>query len=351
MKHDWRMTTLPDPAHPVATTGGHEPATAQPPVHLLPLRIGSLSLSTPLLMAPMAGYSDLPFRRLVREQGGLGLAFTEMLNPNCVIRKKSKRAREILATATDDQPLGYQLYGTDPTLMREAAIALEAQGAVLIDINMGCPQRKISSRGAGAALALAAAVCQSVHIPVTVKMRLGWDHESHVAAELTRQMAGIGIAAVTIHGRTRGQGYMGNADLDAIGAVVVAGGSMPVIGNGDILTPLDAVRMLQVTGCAGLMLGRGIMRNPCLMRDTLKYLQGLPPDPAPTLHNCIALALRHLDGMVALYGPDGGALLFRKWIPFYASGLRLKKPAMVALLQIAGLEKLKAALVSHGGLA
>lgn len=348
MSQNWRMIELPPrDAH---GTGAPHPAST------IPLRIGHLTLATPLLLAPMAGYTDLAFRRIVRQLGGLGLAFTEMISPSSVLRGRNARSRAIIATAPDDQPLGFQIYGSDAALLRDAALSLESSGARIIDLNMGCPQRKISRLGAGAgllrdpekAVRIAAAVSGAVKIPVMAKLRLGWDQETKNAAEVARALAGAGIAAITIHGRTRGQGYMGAADLEGIRAVVAAVPAIPVIGNGDITSPKAAVEMFDRTGCAGIMLGRGVLRDPWLLRDTWRYLAGQPPLPTPSRADRLRLMLNHLEGMAVLYGPHPAALLFRKWIPFYSHGLGINKPEMVALLQISTLEKLKATLVTHG---
>jgi len=307
----------------------------------------------------MAGYSDLPFRRLVRNHGGLGLAFTEMINPQSILHQKGRRVREILATDAEDRPLGYQIYGTDPKALQEAARILQERGAALIDINMGCPQRKIAARGAGAgllrdpaaAVRLAAAVIASVAIPVTVKLRLGWDHKTPIAAGLARDLETAGAAALTIHGRTRGQGYMGSSDLEAIRQVVESVRAIPVIGNGDIISPAAAVTMLDRTGCAGIMLGRGVLRNPRLIRQIWRHLQGWPDEPIPESAAQWAEMEQHLDSVCGLYGERAGHLLFRKWVPFYASRLKIKRPAMVQLLTITGLDEFKDALRKSGGFA
>jgi nifR3 family TIM-barrel protein len=240
--------------------------------------------------------------------------------------------------------------------MTDAARWLQDHGASLIDLNMGCPQRKISARGAGAgllrqpaaAVALTARIVGAVGVPVTVKIRLGWDRDSLVAVELARELERAGIAALTVHGRTRGQGYLGEADRDAIGQVVAAVSTIPVIGNGDILSPETARRMLTETGCAGIMLGRGALREPWLIRDIWQALQGLPPLPPPARGERLRLMLRHLDAMLRHYGEPAGAVLFRKWIPHYAAKLGWPRPAMVRLLHIADPADLRSALNAEG---
>ncbi|MBU1909754.1 MAG: tRNA-dihydrouridine synthase family protein, partial [Verrucomicrobia bacterium] len=223
--------------------------------------LGGLALSTRVVLAPMAGYTDLPFRRLVRSFGGVGLAFSEMVNPDSILRGRSRKSAALVATAPDDRPLGWQIYGTHPDLLAEAAQWFEARGAELIDVNMGCPQKKICSRGGGAALmkkpdlavALARRVVESVKIPVTVKLRLGWDAPD-VAVELARGLEGAGAAALTVHGRTRAQRFAGEVDLDGIRQVVEAV-RIPVIANGDVFTLAAAREMFRSTGCAAIMIG------------------------------------------------------------------------------------------------
>lgn len=302
----------------------------------------------------MAGYSDLAFRMGMRELGGVGLAYTEMLAPASLLQNKSRKLKTLLATCDSDQPLGHQIYGSHEGNLCLAAQWLADRGARLIDINMGCPQRKISTHGAGAgllrdpeqAVRIAAAVVKSVTIPVTVKLRLGWDHSRLVAHEMVPGLEAAGVAAITIHGRTRGQGFTGKADLDEIRRVVQAAGRIPIIGNGDVTSPQAARHMFANTGCAAIMIGRGAMANPWLIRDIWRDLQGLPHLPPPERHERLAFALKHFDRMVDLYGPAAGALLYRKWIPQYVRRLTHSRQHMVQLLQIDSAETLRAALTA-----
>ena len=188
-----------------------------------------------------------------------------MVSPESILLGKGHRRREILATSPEDNPLAYQIYGKNPEAMGQAAQWLQDRGAILVDINMGCPQRDITSSGAGAALLrtpgdavrLAERVAAAVSIPVTVKLRLGWGADSMVAAEMAREMERSGVAAITIHGRTRSQGFGGETSLDGIRRVVESVERIPVIGNGDVNTPEAALKMMDETGCAGVMVGRG----------------------------------------------------------------------------------------------
>ena len=315
------------------------PAPVGPPRALC---IGPFRPETPVFLAPMAGYTDLPFRLEVRALGGVGLAYTPLLNPFSLLRGGGKQRKALLATTTSDAPLGYQIYGTDPALLSEAAGWLESRGALLIDLNMGCPQRKISARGAGAgllkspaeAVKLAGAVAAAVRVPVTVKLRLGWDRESLVAHSLVTALEDVGVAAITVHGRTGGQGYTGTADVAEMRKVVAAARRVPVIANGDVVSVAAARRLFAETGCAGIMVGRGILTRPWLIRDIARDLRGAPPLPAPTPLEMVAFACRHVAGAQALYGPENGVLLYRKWIPLYLRPLLRDRPEMVRWLQL-----------------
>jgi tRNA-dihydrouridine synthase B len=320
-----------------------------------PLKIGNLELPSPFILAPMAGFTDKPFRDLVRARGGLGLGFTEMIRPGGLIFGREKKTQWILATDAGDQPLGWQIYGRDPDIMVRAAQWLQDHGARLIDLNMGCPQKKIASRGAGAgllkvpdlAVEIAEKVVKAVSVPVTAKIRLGWDDGNRVGLALARRLAGSGIAALTVHGRTAVQGYSGVADWEAISEIARELPGLCVIGNGDIANVALGVERLEKSGCAGLMIGRSALRNPWLIRDAARAVAGLPPLPAPEKAEILALALSHFDRHADLYGQEKAGVLFRKWIPLYIrSMLKMQKPVMVSLLTIPGSAELRDALAS-----
>src|SRR5215831_2122542 len=226
------------------------------------MRIGSLTPKSNLFLSPLAGYTNLPFRLVLRELGGLGLATTDLVNARSLLEKRPK-ALKLIETSPADQPLAVQLFGSVPEEMRDAAIFLESTGVASVDINMGCPVRKVCKVGGGSAMmteldktaALVKGMVESVKIPVTAKMRLGWDDENITAPDLARALEDVGVAAIFIHGRTRQQGFSGTINLDGIRAVVEAVKAIPVIGNGDVTTPEAAAKMSSETGCAGVSIG------------------------------------------------------------------------------------------------
>ena len=262
------------------------------------IQIGGLTLESPVFLAPMAGYTDLPFRQIVRSFGGLGLAFTEMLNPISILRGREKKVKYLVATSPDDQPLGWQIYGKDPGQLVEAARWLADRGVPLIDVNMGCPQKKISGKGAGAgllrkpdlAVEIARRVVEAVKVPVTVKIRLGWDN-AQTAVDLAKEFEKLGVAAITVHGRTRIQKFEGKSDWEAIGNVRAAVGKVPVIANGDIVSVESAREVFRITGCAGIMLGRQPIKEPWIIRDIARDLNGEPPLPPPDPHQRFELMM------------------------------------------------------------
>src|SRR5437588_6661016 len=222
------------------------------------MRLGSLNLESNLFLSPLAGYTNLPFRLAVREVGGVGLATTDLVNARSLLEKNPK-ALKLIETSPADRPLGVQLFGSVPEEMRDAAAYLESIGVASVDINMGCPVRKVCQVGGGSAMMteldktarLVKGMVDTVKMPVTAKMRLGWDDENLTAPDLARALEDVGVAAVFIHGRTREQGFSGSINLSGIRAVVEAVRTVPIIGNGDVTTPQAAKKMLHETGCAG----------------------------------------------------------------------------------------------------
>ncbi|MEI6809161.1 MAG: tRNA-dihydrouridine synthase [bacterium] len=313
------------------------------------LTIGQIELETPVLLAPMAGYTDLSFRLEVRALGGLGLAFSEMVNPRSFMVGKAKKVAQLLATSAEDEPLSFQIYGHEPQYMADGAKWLYDRGAKMIDINMGCPQRKIAGRGDGAgllktprdAVALAHKVVNAVTIPVTVKIRLVPPQAGILTSELVRELELAGVAAITVHPRTCAQMFEGHSDWSAIRAAVEAVKTIPIIGNGDILTSDDAITMIRETGCSGVMLGRAAVKNPWLIRNCAAALSDMPEPPPPSRADRLALMIMHLDRMTGQYGEDKAPLLFRKWIPPYARSMRVPRDHMVRILKLRGLDEVR----------
>lgn len=288
-------------------------------------RIGPLELQSNLLLSPLAGYTNLPFRLTVRALGGLGLATTDLVNARSLLEKQPK-AFKLIETCSADQPLSVQLFGSVPEEMRDATLCLEARGIPVVDINMGCPVRKVCNVGGGSAMMtewrrtaqLVRGMVDAVRIPVTAKMRLGWDDQNWTAPELARALEDAGIAAIAVHGRTREQGFDGKVKLAGIRAVVQAVRSIPVIGNGDVTTPMAARRMLEETGCHAVSIGRGAFYNPWIFAHTREYLQTGVVPPEPSFEERVRVMSRHLDAMIDIFGEEHGCRMFRKVAPWYA---------------------------------
>ncbi len=290
--------------------------------------LGQLSLDSNLFLSPLAGYTNLPFRLIIREIGGVGLCTTDLVNARSLLLK-NRKALQLIQTRPADRPLAVQLYGTVPEEMRDAAALLESLGVSSVDINMGCPMRKICKNGGGSSMMadhtkaarLVSTMVNAVKIPVTAKMRLGWDDENLTAPDLARALEDAGIAAIAVHGRTRQQGFSGSVNLAGIRAVVQAVSRIPIIGNGDITTPQTAKMMFDHTGCAAISIGRGAFYNPWIFRHVSHFLSTgeLPPDPDFEEH--IAVMKRHLALMVEVFGERRGCLMFRKVAIQYSRAL------------------------------
>jgi len=308
------------------------------------LRIGSLQLDAPVLLAPVAGHCDLPFRLTARECGGVGMAFTDLICPHGLLRG-SPQARQLAETCTADRPLGVQLYGADRDTMCDAARWAVDQGASVVDINMGCPVDKVTKTFAGSMMLctpgdtvdLARAMVHAVErhsagrTPVTAKLRLGWDHGDWTAPELARRLVGVGIQAITIHGRTAAERFKGRASHEGIAAVVHAVHDasqrrVPCIGNGDIRTPLDAPRMMHATGCDGVMIARAALGAPWILRDTTTLLQtGRLPDEL-TLAQRLDVVGRHLEHVRRWKGDRYALQRIKQKISAYGKHLGPCKP-------------------------
>ncbi len=290
------------------------------------LKIGSLELANPLILAPLSGISDLPFRLLAKEQG-CALVFTEMISAEGLSRK-AKGTWNLLKSVPEERPLGVQIFGPEPDTLAEAAKAVEEWGGDLIDINMGCPVRKVVHGGSGAALLnepgrirkILKAVRKATSLPVTVKIRTGWDEKNKNFLEVAKIAEDGGADAITLHGRTRSQGYAVKADWHDIRDLKSAV-KIPVIGNGDILSPSSIREILAHTGCDGAMIGRGAYGNPWIFSKGLSLLRGEIPSE-PSLEEKEQVLLRHLSLMVEWKGETHGLREFRKHLIWHTRGFR-----------------------------
>ena len=290
------------------------------------LKIGNVELENNLILAPMAGVTDLPFRLLCKEQG-CGLMYTEMVSAKAILYK-NRNTGPLMEVRPEEEPVALQLFGSDPEIVSDIAAQVEDGPYAFIDINMGCPVPKIVNNGEGSALMknpklveeILTALVKKVKKPVTVKFRKGFDDDHINAVEIARIAESCGVSAVAVHGRTRAQFYSGKADWDVIRQVKEAV-KIPVIGNGDIFTPEDAKRMLDETGCDGLMIARGAKGNPWIFSRTLHYLETgelLGPPDKEELKETI---LRHAQLQIQFKGEYLGLCEMRKHLSWYTVGL------------------------------
>lgn len=295
------------------------------------LNIGNLKLKSNLILAPMAGVSDLPFRMLNRGFG-CELAFVEMINCRS-ISHKSKKTAQMLLSHTKDRPLGVQLLGCEIQFIQKALEVIKKYKFDLLDFNAACPARKVVRRGEGAGLLrhpdelgkILKLVVKESDVPVTVKIRTGWDKDSVNVKEVVKAAQGAGVSAVFIHGRTKDQGYSGAVDYEAIkGAKKVL--NIPLIASGDIFSPDLAKRMSDETGCDGLIIARGALGNPWLFRMTAEFLKNGRIVDKPSFEEKIDTSIEHLNMCVDFYGEKNGVVIFRKFFSWYTKGMRRIRP-------------------------
>lgn len=291
------------------------------------MQIGSLKLANPVIAAPLSGITDKAFR-LLAEEAGCGLVSTEMISVNALAYENEK-TKTMFDMSGERGPTCVQIFGNDPCRMAAAAEVVVNSGAGVVDINMGCPAPKVVKNFEGCALMtnlslarkIIEAVVKAVDVPVTIKIRKGWDKNSVNAVELAEIAESCGAAAVTVHGRTRDQFYSGRADWDIIARVRTAV-SIPVIGNGDIKEPPDALSMIRQTGCDGVMIGRGALGNLWLFRQTVCLLETGKMLPDPDFNEKIEMAIRHLQMVASFKGEHKAVTEMRKHIAWYLKGIK-----------------------------
>ncbi len=290
------------------------------------LQIGNVKMANNLILAPMAGVTDQPFRRLCREQG-CGLLYTEMVSAKGILYN-NRNTKELLQVREEERPIAVQIFGSDPEILGEMAARIEEGPYDIMDLNMGCPVPKVVNNGEGSALMrdpklverILSSLTKKVKKPVTVKFRKGFDENQVNAVEIARIAEACGISAVAVHGRTRQQFYSGKADWDIIRQVKEAV-KIPVIGNGDIFSPEDAKRILEETGCDGLMIARGARGNPWIFKEIQHYLETGELLPQPDKNELCQMILRHARMQAELKGELSGMKEMRKHIAWYTAGL------------------------------
>ncbi|MTK06839.1 MAG: tRNA dihydrouridine synthase DusB [Hungatella sp.] len=310
------------------------------------LRIGNVTFDNNLILAPMAGVTDLPFRFLCREQG-CGLSVTEMVSAKAILYK-NKNTNELLSVSDQEGPVSVQLFGSDPDIMANMAAAIESRPFALIDVNMGCPVPKIVNNGEGSALMkdiklaekILTAMVKAVKKPVTVKFRKGFTEEDCNAVEFARMAESSGVAAIAVHGRTREQYYSGTADWDIIRQVKEAV-SIPVIGNGDVFEPEDAKALIDQTGCDGVMIARGAKGNPWIFSRTLHYLETGELLQPPTPAEISEMILRHGTMQAEHKGETVAMREMRKHMAWYTAGLPHSAKLRNDINQVETMEELR----------
>jgi len=313
-------------------TGLNDAPSSSPALEPKLLSYGALALPSRYLLSPLAGYTNLPFRRVLRQIGGVGLCTTDLVSARGLL-ERSPKSLQLIQTCDEDSPWAVQIFGPDRFEMRDAAQYVEEVGTDSIDINMGCPVHRITAGGAGSAMMcstdqtmeLVQTVVESVKVPVTVKMRLGWNDEELSAPFFASEFEKLGVKAIAIHGRTREQGFSGSVSRDGIRQVVEATEHIPVIGNGDILTVADAQRMFQETGCDGISIGRGALANPWIFRQLVEWETTGAISPPGNFNERLELMLRQFGYLEDQVGTDRAIKMFRKMGHWYLKAMRVRK--------------------------
>ncbi len=315
------------------------------------MKIGSLQLKNITILAPLAGITNLPFRILAKE-AGCGLVCSEMVSANG-LAYQSKKTYKMLDSVAEEKPLSLQMFGADPSIMAEAAAMVQASGADILDINFGCSVKKVVKTGAGVALmreperaeAILRAVRKAVSIPLTIKIRTGWDRSGDQASRIARLAEACGVDAIAVHPRTAPQGFSGHADWSVI-ARIKAAISIPVVGNGDIVVPEDAHNMLEQTGCDAIMIGRAAIGNPWIFSQVLSLIRG--EDVAP-----VALSLRHqtiiryLEASVRHIGEEHACRMMRSRLGWFVKGLPNSSRFRESIKRIASEKEAKERLAQY----